>query len=381
MAEESDLERTESATPRRIQRAREEGQVLRSRELSTFVELAVGAGALFFLGGHLYETLSRAMRASIALDRAQVFDVRLMLAHFQEQVSTVLLGFLPFLLALAASALIAPFLLSGWNFSAKPLVPDFARLSPAKGLARMFSSAALAELVKALVKSVLIGLVAAWAIGASLELFLGLPGEAPVVGLAKLAHSLLTAMLAIVAAFLLVVALDVPFQAWHYAKNLRMSKEEVRQELKETEGDPQIRARIRALQREVARRRMMAEIPKARVIVTNPLHFAVALAYDEERMGAPRVVAKGSQLLASRIVEVAREHGVPVLSAPPLARALYRHTEIGEEIPRRLYTAVAQVLAYVYQLEHAAPGKEPPPPEHLPVPPDMDFHPVEERTP
>lgn len=162
----------------------------------------------------------------------------------------------------------------------------------------------------------------------------------------------------------------MPFQLWDYARNLRMTKEEVRQEIKEAEGDPQIKSRIRALQREAARRRMMAEVPKAQVVVTNPTRFAVALRYEEKRMAAPQVVAKGAALVAQRILELAEEHRVPVVQAPPLARALYRHAEIGEEIPQRLYTAVAQVLAYVYQLRQGA--SPPEPPRDLPVPPDMD---------
>jgi flagellar biosynthetic protein FlhB len=245
----------------------------------------------------------------------------------------------------------------------------------------VFSVNGLVELVKAVLKSVLIGGIAVWVIWRSMDAFFTLPGEPLNSAIAHLGDLVTTTSLLIVGSFILLVLADVPFQLWHYGKNLRMTKEEVRQEAKESEGDPQIKARIRAMQREAARRRMMAEIPKAQVVVTNPTHFAVALRYDDARMAAPQVVAKGSALLAERIIELAREHRVPVLQTPPLARALYRHTEIGEEVPQRLFTAVAQVLAYVYQLRQASPtAPSPVLPRDLPVPADMDPEATKERT-
>jgi flagellar biosynthetic protein FlhB len=370
MAEDSDLERTEAATGRRIQRAREEGQVVRSRELSTFVELITAVGVLMLLAEPLLRTLEGVMRAGFTLDRASAFDPQQMLERLHAQTLDVMLAFAPLLGLLLAAALLAPFLLSGWNFTFKPLTPDFGRLNPLHGIRRVFSVNGLVELAKALAKSLLIGGVAAWAIWHSLDSLFALPAEPLERALAHLGAEVLTTALIIVAAFVFLVVVDVPFQMWQYAKNLRMTKEEVRQEVKESEGDPQIKARIRALQREAARRRMMAEIPKAQVVVTNPTHFAVALRYEEKRMAAPVVVAKGAALLAARIVEIAREHRVPVVEAPPLARALYRHADVGDEVPQRLYTAVAQVLAYVYQLRRARVAPEPP--RDLPVPPDMD---------
>lgn len=370
MAEDSDLEKTEAATGRRIQRAREEGQVVRSRELSVFVELMTAVGVMMLMGDHLLAALSRLMREGFTLDRASVFDPRLMLARLHAQALDVLLAFAPLLGLLLLAGIVTPFLLSGWNFTLKPLTPNFSRLDPLTGIRRVFSANGLVELVKALAKSLVIGGVAAWVIWQSLDSFFALPGEPLGRALQHLGGLVAGTGLIIVGAFVLVVIVDVPFQLWQYARNLRMTKEEVRQEVKESEGDPQIKSRIRAMQREAARRRMMAEVPKAQVVVTNPTHFAVALRYEEGRMAAPVVVAKGAQLLAARIVELAREHRVPVLQAPPLARALYRHAEVGDEIPQRLYTAVAQVLAYVYQLRQAQTPPEPP--HDLPVPPDMD---------
>lgn len=380
MAEDSDLEKTEAATGRRIQRAREEGQVVRSRELSTFVELITALGALIVMGDYLMDALSRSMRRGFSLDRASVFDPHLMLARFHEQALDILVAFLPFLGFIVVAAVATPFLLSGWNFTFKPLTPNFSRLNPATGIKRIFSVTGLVELLKAILKSILIGGIAAWVIWRSMDAFFALPGEPLNAGIAHLGQLVISTALVIVGSFLFLVVADVPFQLWHYGKSLRMTKEEVRQEAKESEGDPQIKGRIRAMQREAARRRMMAEIPKAQVVVTNPTHFAVALRYDEG-MAAPRVVAKGSALLAERIIELAREHRVPVLQTPPLARALYRHTELGEEIPQRLFTAVAQVLAYVYQLRQASPTAPGPAlPRDLPVPADMDPEAAKEAT-
>jgi flagellar biosynthetic protein FlhB len=371
MAEDSDLEKTEPATGRRIQRAREEGQVVRSRELSTFVELMTALGALIVMGDYLMEALLRMMRQGFTLDRTSVFDPHMMLTRFHQEAVDTLVAFLPFLGAVVVAAIATPILLSGWNFSWKPLTPDLARLNPAHGIKRVFSANGLAELLKAIAKSALIGGIAVWVIWRSKDAIFALPGESLNAGIAHVGDLVVTTALFIVSSIVLLVIADVPFQLWHYGKNLRMTKEEVRQEAKESEGDPQIKARIRSMQREAARRRMMAAVPKAQVVVTNPTHYAVALQYDEKRMGAPQVVAKGSALLAERIIELARESGVPVLQTPPLARALYRHADIGDEVPQRLYTAVAQVLAYVYQLKQAAAGLAPTPPRDLPVPSDM----------
>lgn len=372
MADDSDLEKTEAATGKRIQRARDEGQVVRSRELSTFVELMTALGALILMGDYLMDALSRVVRQGFTLDRASVFDPNMMMHRFQEQMADIVIVFLPFLGFIVIAALATPILLSGWNFSWKPLTPNFTKLNPLTGIKRVFSANGVAELVKAIAKSLLIGGIAAWVIWRSMEAFFALPGEPLNSSIAHIGDLVTTTALVIVSSMILLVVIDVPFQLWHYGKNLRMTKEEVRQEAKESEGDPQIKARIRSMQREAARRRMMAEIPKAQVVVTNPTHFAVALRYDEG-MVAPRVVAKGSALLAERVIELAREHKVPILQAPPLARALYRHTEIGDEVPQRLYTAVAQVLAYIYQLRQPlAGGPQPRPPTDLPVPADMD---------
>jgi flagellar biosynthetic protein FlhB len=375
MAEESDLERTEPPSERRLQQARERGQVPRSPELSTFAVLIAAGGGLMFLGAPLLDTLARVMRAGLTLDRTAAFQTDQMGARLFEGIANALLGFAPWFLLVALAAILAPMLVSGWLFTFQALEPDFSRLNPARGFGRMFSVHGLIELGKALLKSLLIGGVAAWVIWSERQEMVGLVSEPLGPALAHLAHLLGVTFLTIAGVLALVVVVDVPFQIWDHHKQLRMTKEELRQELKETEGDPQVKARIRQLQREAARRRMMAEVPKADVVVTNPDHYAVALRYAEGRMRAPRVVAKGSLLIAERIVEIARDAEVPVLRAPPLARALFAHAEIGQEIPGPLYNAVAEVLAWVYQLrryEAGSGGERPREPSGLDVPADMD---------
>ncbi len=374
MAEDSDLERTEPASSRRIEQAREKGQIARSRELATFTVLLAAGGGLMLMGPQLMDSLAGLMRNGLTLDRAVAFDPLLMLPRLHQLALSALYAFFPFLLLMVVAAIMAPLVMGGWLFSFQALQPDFSRLDPLKGFGRLFSSTSLVELVKALAKSALIGGVALWVFWHHKEAMFSLAGESFNQSAAHLGSLLGTTFLYIVASLLLIVAIDVPFQLWEHARKLKMTKEEVRQENKEMEGSPEVKAHIRRMQRELARGRMMAEVPKADVIVTNPTHYAVALRYQDKAHTAPVVVAKGSALLAARIRELGEEHHVPILEAPPLARALFRHAELGEEIPSALYTAVAEVLAYVYQLRNyeAGVGEQPQPPQHLPVPPDLD---------
>ncbi len=374
MAEDSDLERTEPASQRRLEQARERGQVPRSPELSTFAVLLSAGGGLMIMGSPLLETLTGIMRAGLTLDRAAAFDTAQLGERLFHGAAAALVGFAPWFLLVALAAIVAPTLVSGWLFTFRALEPDFSRLDPLRGLGRIASWHGLLQLGKALLKTALIGGVAAWAIWSKRAEIVALVSEPVAPGLSHLAKLLGFTFLAVAGALALVVLVDVPFQIWDHARQLRMTKEEVRQEMKETEGDPQVKARIRAMQREAARRRMMSEVPKADVVVTNPDHYAVALRYAEGRMRAPRVVAKGALHVAERIVEIARDADVPVLRAPPLARALYAHAELDLEIPGALYNAVAEVLAWVYQVRrHAASGGEAPrEPSSLAVPPELD---------
>jgi flagellar biosynthetic protein FlhB len=369
MAEDSDLEKTEAASGRRLEQARERGNVPRSRELASLAVLLVSAGVIAYLGTFMFQGLYRMMQSSLRFGLADVASTDIMGRDLMEASLDGLVLLLPLVLGVVIAAVVANLMISGWVFSPKALEADFAKLNPFPGIARMFSRQSLVELVKALMKGGLIAGVAGWMIWQQREAILTLSAEPLEAAVAHFAQITLFTYLAAASAFAFIVALDVPFQIWNYHHGLRMTKEEVRQESKETEGDPQIKARIRSLQRETARRRMMQAVPKADVVVTNPLHFAVALKYEESAMAAPLVVAKGSQLVAERIKELAREHRVPIVEAPPLARALHRHVEVGDTVPATLFTAVAQVLAYVYQLQRQM---QPTPPTDWQVPAKLD---------
>lgn len=374
MAEESDLERTEQPSQRRIDQARAEGQVARSRELSTFAVLLAGAGGMWMMGSSLFLQLTALVRTGLTLDTGLAFHSELLLPRLHEMSSQALLAFLPLLLLLLIAAALSPLLLNGWLFSLSPLQPDFAKLNPLAGFKRMFAMHGLVELGKAVAKSLVVGGVGAWAMWHNKDAVLLLVTQPVDVAIPHLGQLLLVAFASIMGGMLLIVGVDVPFQLFEHNKRLKMTKEEVRQEAKEAEGDPQVKARIRSMQREMARRRMMAEVPTADVVVTNPTHYAVALRYSESGMRAPIVVAKGAHLLAQRIRDIAVEHNVPILEAPPLARALHKHTELGQTIPEALYTAVAEVLAYVYQLRlyRKGAGNMPEVPRDLPVPAQLD---------
>jgi len=376
MAEESDLEKTEAASPRRLEKAREEGQVARSRELGTFLLLAAGAGTLWIMGVPLYRALHGVVRSGLAFDVRVARDPGVMLALAVDQAGQALWSMLPVFAVLCVVAVLSSVLLGGLVFSTQALAPKFSRLSPLAGIKRMFSAQAGAELLKAVAKAVLIGSVGGYVIWTHHDDMLGLMYASSQEALTHMMAVIALCSVLIVASLLIVVLIDVPWQIWTHLKKLRMSKEDVRKEHKENEGDPHIKARIRQTQRANARRRMMADVPRADVIVTNPTHYAVALRYDEQGQGAPRVVAKGVEAVAARIREVGREHNVPILHAAPLARALHKHVEIGQEIPVALYAALAEVLAWVFQLRAWRPGAGPYPvtPSGVPVPHELDPH-------
>ncbi len=374
MAEQSDLEKTESASPRRLERAREEGDVPRSRELATCtILLAAGAG-MWAMGDSVIRQMTRMLSATMSFDRAHAFDMELLLSRLVSHIGDIVFAFSPAVLLLLIVALGSPLLIGGWLFSAKALEPNFGKMNPINGLSNLISVRAGMELLKAMGKTLLIGVVAWMVVSKQLDAMLGLGVEPVKTGAAHLGHLLLVSFISIVSVLVLIAGIDAPYQMWHYANKLKMTREEVRQESKESDGNPEIKAKIRAQQREMARRRMMAQVPTADVVVTNPTRFAVAIKYDDGRMSAPRVVAKGAGEVAARIREIANENLVPMLEAPALARALYRHAELEEEIPEALYIAVAEVLAYVFQLRSfkAYGGYRPEVPSHIEVPPHLD---------
>jgi len=372
MAEDSDLEKTEEPTGRRIEQAREQGQVPHSRELSTFLVLVVAGATFWMMGGWFMGRSMAIVRKGFAVESQYMRDPDLMLPRLAEISGDALLAFSPLLALLLAAAILPPFFLNAWVFSPKALVPDLNRLNPIAGFGRLFSWNSLMELGKAILKAVLIGGVAVLLVWKEREEILGLLGEPLEAGIAHAGHLVSFSFLMLVATLVLVVAADVPFQLWQYFHKLKMTKEEVKQEMKEMMGDPHVKGRIRSLQMQAARKRMMAAVPKANVVVTNPTHYAVALSY-QTGMAAPKVVAKGVGAVALKIREVASENAVPIMEAPPLARALYKHTEIDAEIPSTLYSAVAEVLAYIYQLANwrQSGGVYPVPPRNLPVPAEL----------
>ena len=374
MAEDSDAEKTEPASAKRLEQAREEGDVPRSRELATFTVLMTAGCGLWFTGGSLVRQLNAAMVSGLALDREQAFNADVLIQRIAVDVGSVLLACLPLALAIMAVALASPLLIGGWLFSGKAVAPNFAKLNPFQGLGNMMSTNALVELLKAIAKTIVVGAVAWLVVLSQKDAVLGLAVEPLRSGSAHMVDLLGAAFLFIVGGLGVVAAIDGPYQVWHYANKLKMTRTEVTQESKESDGNPQIKAKIRQLQREMAKRRMMAAVPTADVVVTNPTHYAVALKYADGQRGAPQVVAKGSDEVAAKIREIAKENKVALLEAPALARALHQHTDIGDEIPEALYAAVAEVLAYVFQLRSYSKngGKYPDRPTRLAVPPELD---------
>ena len=376
MAEDSDLEKTEQASPKRLEKAREEGDVPRSRELATCTVLFTAGLGMLMMGDHLNQALKTSMSAGLRFDRAAAFDPVVLLMKIADTIYTLVLAFAPFALLLLIVAIASPVLIGGWIFSGKALAPKFGRLNPLQGLGNLFSKNSAVELIKSIAKTILVATVAYIVISHDMEPILSLSQMPLQTGISQVNGLLLTGFLSIVSALVFIAAIDVPYQLYHYANKMKMTKEEVRQESKESEGNPEIKARIRQQQREMAKRRMMSEIPKADVVITNPTHYAVAIKYKGEGMRAPVVVAKGADAVALKIREIAAENNVLTLEAPKLARALYAHTELGSEIPEALYSAVAEVLAYVFQMKifNKDGGFRPEVPKTLPVPEELDPH-------
>jgi flagellar biosynthetic protein FlhB len=375
-------ERTEEPTPKRREDARKKGQIPRSRELNTTAMLFFGAVAFVMTGGYMIGELGDLLRLGLDVDRAHTRDHWYVVEVTGEALRQALLLLGPFLGIMLATALLAPLALGGWSFSPQALAFKPEKLDPIKGLGRIFAVRGLMELVKSLVKFLLVGSVGAALLWHFEPQLLLLGRESVGAGLAHTGHILSQAFLVLSASLILITAIDVPFQLWDHSRNLKMTRQEVKEEHKNTEGRPEVKSRVRARQREIAQRRMMAEVPKADVVITNPTHFAVALRYDAGSMAAPVVVAKGVELIASHIRTVAVANSVPLFEAPPLARALYYSTEINAPVPAGLYLAVAQVLAYIYQLKTRAYGRSRPErPTDLQVPDDFYQGPEADEAP
>ncbi|WP_130908477.1 flagellar biosynthesis protein FlhB [Pseudomonas sp. Sample_16] len=375
MAEsESGQDKTEDPTEKKKKDAREKGEIARSKELNTLAIMLAGAGALLIFGGALAEEMMDLMRLNFSLSREVVLDQRSMGTYLLHSGQIALLAIQPVMVTLLLAALIGPISLGGWLFSAGTMAPKFSRMNPGAGLKRMFSAKAIAELLKALAKFFIVLFVALVVLSADIDDLLRIAHE-PLDR--AIIHSLQVvgwSTLWMACGLIIIAAVDVPIQLWESIKKLKMTKQEVRDEHKDQEGRPEVKQRIRQLQREMSQRRMMAAIPDADVVITNPTHYAVALKYDPDKSGAPMLIAKGSDFLALKIREIAAANEILLLESPALARSIYYSTELEQEIPGGLYLAVAQVLAYVYQIRQyrVGKGKRPDPlKDDLPIPPDL----------
>lgn len=374
MAEsESGADKSEDPTEKRLRESREKGQIARSRELNTLAIMLAGTGGLLAFGGSLGSALISIMSSNFSLPREVIMDERSMAIGLLASGKVAVDAVLPLFLALLIASIVGPISLGGWLFSAKAMAPKVSRMDPLAGLKRMFSAKALVELLKALAKFTLVLSVALAVLSANVDDLLAIAHEPLESAIMHAAQVVGWSALWMACGLVLIAAVDVPFQLWDNKQKMMMTKQEVRDEYKDSEGKPEVKQRIRQLQREMTERRMMQAVPQADVVITNPTHFAVALKYDPAKGNAPVLLAKGGDFTALKIREIAQEHKVMLLESPALARAVFYSTELDQEIPAGLYLAVAQVLAYVYQIRQyqAGKGKRPAPLPDLPIPTDL----------
>ncbi|OUR64662.1 flagellar biosynthesis protein FlhB [Methylophaga sp. 42_25_T18] len=350
MAEQTGQEKTEQPTAKRLIEAREKGQVPRSKEFTTVMILIASAVGMLFLGERLIRSIAEVMKDSFTFSRKEIFNPVELPLHFLSSLETIAFDLGAFLAVTVLAALVAPASIGGWNFSTQAMGFKPEKMDPIKGMKKIFGPQGLIELAKALGKFFLIGTIATLILWNLRDQLLTLGKQEVEVAMTDLGYLVVWVFLALSSSLILIALIDVPFQHWNHNRQLKMTKQEVKDESKNTDGNPEIKGRIRRLQIELSQQRMMQDIPQADVVITNPSHYAVALRYDQASPGAPVVVAKGADLIAQQIRMVGDANEVPILEAPPLTRAIYYSTEIGDEIPAGLYIAVAQVLAFVFQL-------------------------------
>jgi len=372
--ESSSQDRNLPASERKLQRAIDDGQVTRSRDLSHLAVLGAGGLALLALAPMLFDRLKLDLSRQLSFDASTLAQSGSMLTRLQDVVVAGLVACSIFALIVMVAVILSYIAVGGWVNSLKPLMPDFSRLNPLSGLGRMFTKDKMAEVAKMLAIVITLCVVGSIYMYSTSHTIVALVMQPSAAAIASMNHWLVSGMGLLLLIILLVAAIDVPLQAFLHKSRLKMSHQEVKQEHKESEGNPHVKGRLRQRQRELSQRNSISAVPKADFVVMNPTHFAVAIRYDEHSMRAPQVVSRGADLLALKIRDVARTHAIPVLQAPVLARALYAHAELEQDIPSSLFTAVAQVLAYVYRLKAALRGdgpmpEAPPVPE---VPPELD---------
>ena len=370
MAEDSGQDKSETATGKRLEDSRKKGQIPRSKELNTFVTLIASSALLLYLGKQIASDLEMMMGQSLMLTREAVFDPATPIIYLKQAFVVGFTAIMPFLFLLLIVDLLVPLLMGGWNFTAEGFQIKFSKLNPLQGIRRMLGMQGIVELIKAIIKTLLIGFVAWSLFKVYFNEFMGLNTMPLAQGIDRTGEILAYCLLVLSSTLVLLVMIDVPYQLWHLSSQLKMTKQEVKDENKEMEGSPEIKGRIRRMQIEASRRRMMEQVPSADVVVTNPTHFAVALKYDMEGNTAPIVLAKGTDLVAANIRNLAISANVTLVAAPSLSRALYYSTDLNQEIPRGLFLAVAQVLAYVFQLKAANQNgwRKPMPPGDVAVP-------------
>lgn len=378
MAESSDgQEKTEEPTGKRISDARKKGQLPRSREAGTFFVLLSSVASIWLVSPYLGEGMTTLMKHSFTLTKSQAFDTYEMGRVFFQDIVLVAIPLLAICFSMLVAAFIGNIMIGGMNFSTEAIMPKPDKLNPINGFKRIFSMNSIVELIKSIAKVACIGSICYFLISGRINEILRLSYIDVFAAVRDAMNILFIFMVIIVSAMIPIIMIDVPFQYWQYRQQLRMTKQELKDEMKETEGNPQIKSRMKRMQYEMAARRMMSKVPTADVVVTNPTHYAVALSYDPNGELAPVVVAKGVDEVAEKIKEIAREYEIPVMQLPPLARSLYYTTDLDREIPRGLFQAVAQVLAWVMGTKAYNEGKAPNRPrdldKDLPIPDELKF--------
>lgn len=358
MAEsDSGQERSEEPTQKRMLDAREKGDIARSKELNTAAILLMGSGALIFFGQQAASGLAAMMHHNFEISRQEIYATGSMMANLNGSIFDGLMALMPVFATLLIAAVVGPIALGGWVMSGKALAPKWSRLSPLAGIKRMFSGQALMELAKAIGKLLLVVSLAIFILDFITPDLFDIGKRDALSAMSAALYLVSWSVLAISSSMILIVIIDVPFQIVSYQRKLKMTRQEIKDEMKNSDGKPEVKAKIRQLQYDISQRRMMSAVPEADVVITNPEHYAVALRYNSDEVNAPVVLAKGADLVAQRIREIAQENDVPIVTAPPLTRAIFYSTEIDQEIPAGLYVAVAQVLAYVFQLQRFTQGR------------------------
>ncbi len=373
MAEDSSQEKTELPTARRLEKAREDGDVARSKELSMAMIMIVTSALMIFMGGDIVMSLGHMMTDGLLLDRALIFDAQLLPVHLGTILFEGFWAIVPILLVTLFITLVTPAFMGGWIFSTKAFMPKASKLSPIKGFGRMFGVKAIVELLKAVGKFLLVAGIGLFTLTWYSDGLLGLGKGSPEAAFMQAGEIMAWSVFFMCLSLVLIAAIDVPFQAYQHTKKLKMTLQEVKDEMKDVEGRPEVKAAIRQKQREMSMQRMVDAVPDADVVIVNPEHFAVALSYDQASEGAPKVVAKGVDHMSDRIREVAKENAIEIVRLPTLARAIYYTTELDQEIPEPLYLAVAQVLSYVFSLNNEMYGDSQAELPQIDVPDDYQF--------